>query len=213
MKLLQSQKDQIYSSIEEAGLSPAMFKLDESSGDTYLFLKDSNFYFIFQEMDSGKHYATYSPGQETMKENHYPGSWDGQLSYVRIWLGNIDRELKAPDRWGLLEEELKGINFDDIKYNNSKFTYQEYDVLKNKIEELKEKISKLDLVEEQLKEINEKLDHLLNLAKNMNKIDWKNLFVGTIFSLIMQLSIDKTTGQAIFAHVKNLFATFLPLPK
>ena len=133
-----------------------------------------------------------------------------EFSNEKDWLGYLKRELNAPDKWKLLQEELENIDFEDIKYENTKFTYQEYQLLDKKISELKKKISKLDLLEKQINQINAKLDHLLHLAKDMNKTDWKNLFAGSIIGLIMQLSIDRSTGQVIYGYIKNLFVKFLP---
>ncbi len=48
MKLLQTQKNQVFELIEEAGLSPSMFYFDDPSdadGSTYLRLKKSNINF------------------------------------------------------------------------------------------------------------------------------------------------------------------------
>jgi hypothetical protein len=213
MLLLQTQKNQVYELIEDAGLSPSMFSFDDpndADGDTYLRYKDSNYYFNFAKARSGGHFARYSPGYDTPYEDQAPGSWNGQLSYVRRWLSNLVRELEAPDKWKLLQEEIENMDFGDIKYEDTKFTYREYELLKEKISELKVKIGKLDLVEEQIKQINEKLDHLLHLAKDMNKTDWKELFIGSLIGLFMQLSIDKDTGQAIAGYVKGLFMKFLP---
>ena len=213
MRLLQTQKNQVYELIEEAGLSPSMFSFDDpdnADGDTYLRFNDSQYYFNFAKSRSGGHFASLSPGYDTPYEDQAPGSWSGQLSYVRRWLGYLTREIMAPDKWKLLHEELENMDFGDIKYEDAKFTYREYAFLKEKIEELKGKIGKLDLVEKQIAQINEKLDHLLHLAKDMNKTDWKELFIGSLISLFMQLSIDKSTGQTIVGYVKGLFMKFLP---
>lgn len=213
MELLQSQKDQIYELIEEEGLSPNLFHFEEPTtydASTYLRLKNSDYYFQFAENQSGSHFAIYSPGEGIYEEKQNPGSWPLQLNYVRRWLRNIDRELKTPNKWDLLAKEMANVDFKDIKYNDSKFTYQEYELLEKNIEDLKNKVSKLDLLEEQIAQIHKKLDHLLNLAKEMNKTDWKELFIGSLISLFMQLSIDKDTGQIIFGYIKNLFVKFLP---
>lgn len=213
MLLLQTQKNQVYELIGEAGLSPNMFSFADPSdadGDTYLRLNNYGYYFNFAKARSGGHFARYSPGYDTPYEDQAPDSWIGQLNCVRRWLGYLNRELKAPDKWKLLEEEMESFDFGDIKYGDSKFTFREYEHLEKKMEELKTKICKLDLLEDQVEQINLKLDHLLVLAKDMNKTDWKELFIGSIISLIMQLSIDRSVGKAIFDHLKDLFVKLLP---
>lgn len=212
MKLLQSQKNRVYDLIEKEGLSPNMFCFEESAPSTKICLKSSDYYFILTEDNFDRPSVKYSPGENRFDEGYfYAPAWGDQIDYIEAWLQNLAREINEPDKWKLLQEELENINFSDIKYENIKFTYQEYELLESKTNELKEKIGKLNLLEKQLKQINNKLDHLLNLAKDMNKTDWKELFIGSIISLIMQLSVDKTTGQAIFALVRGLFIKFLPI--
>jgi len=213
MKLLQTQKNQVYEVIEHVGLSPSMFVFDnpsEPNGITYLRFKNSDYRFDFATSREGGHFARYLPGYDTPYEDQSAESWASQIANVRRWLGYLIRELEAPDKWKLLEEELRNFNFEDIKYTDAKFTHQEYKLLEKRIEEFKNKISKMDLLEEQVEKINHKLDHLLKLAENMNKIDWKELFIGSIMSLFIQLSIPPNAGQTIFGHLKTLFVQFLP---
>lgn len=213
MKLLQTQKNQVYELIEEAQLSPGMFSfVDPIDPDdsTFLRFNNSDYYFNFATSNRGTHYARYAPGFDTPYEDQSATSWSVQLSNVRRWMTYLVRELNAPDKWKLLEEELKNFNFDNIKYTNSKFTYQEYGILEERIKEFKTKIDQLDLLKDQIKKINTKLDHLLELAKTMNKTDWKELFIGSLISLTMQLSIDRTVGKTIFGYLKNLFIKLLP---
>ena len=109
----------------------------------------------------------------------------------------------------MLEEEIESLDFEDIIFEDTKFSYEEYASLEERMQELKDQVSKLDLVENQIKKIDEKLDYLLKLAQSMKKRDWKELFIGAMLSLIMQL-IDKATGQAIFSQIRALFVKFLP---
>lgn len=213
MKLLQTQKNQVYELIEEAGLSPSMFLFDDPSepdGTTYLRFKKTDYRFDFANGRGGGHFARYLPGYDTPYEDQSAGSWVAQLVNVRQWLKYLIRELKAPNKWKLLEEELRNFNFEDIKYTDAKFTHQEYKLLEKRIGEFKNKISKLDLLDEQIEKINLKLNHLLKLAENMNKIDWKELFIGSMMSLFIQLSIPPGAGQMIFGYLKILFVQFLP---
>ena len=209
MNLLQSQKNRIYDIIQKEGLSPSMFYFQDNTKSVVLYMKSSNYYFNIAENGT---LVKYSPGPDSFEAGYFSTrNWEDQVEYIIVWLQCLVRELNEPDKWKLLQEGLEGVDFSDIKYEDIKFSYQEYELLKIKMDELKEKLGRLDLLESQLKQINDKLDHLLNLAKSMNKTDWKELFIGSVISLIMQLSIDKATGQAIFALIRGLFIKFLPL--
>jgi hypothetical protein len=210
---VQSQKNQVFETIKEAGFSPDLFELEDpsSSGNpTWLFVKNTKFYYSFSDSPGSRHFAKYSPGDDVWVETQNPGSWEGQIQYVRQWLEYLRRELDAADKWKVIEEEIRNVDFEDINFDEEKFTSEEYKLLETKINELKEKIAKLDIVEEQIEKINDKLDHLLELAKKMNKTDWKELFIGSLLSLFLQLSIDTGTGRTIFEFTKNLFQKLLP---
>ncbi len=212
MKLLNSQKNALFELVEESGLSPNLFTYQEpteNDSSTYLRVKNSDYFFEFTSHEN-KHYSIYSPGDDTIEERRYPGSWNLQLTNVRKWITNLERELDSPNKWDLLEEEIKNSNFDDIEYDNTKFTHEEFKLLESKINDLKIKIEKLDLIEEDLNTIHKKLDHLLKLSEKMNKNDWKNLFIGTLISITAQLTIDKETGATIFGLARETLVKFLP---
>lgn len=212
MQLLKSQKNDVYDTIEAWGLSPANFEIVVDQHNTKIIAKNSDFKFIFLEDNDGDHAARYCPGKDKyIEEGMYVGGWDAQLQNIRSWVKNVSREQDQPDKWLELQKQIQNAGFEDIQYGDSKFSYQEYEVLDEKITKLKEELSKLDIVTEKIEAINAKLDHLLELAKKMNKSDWKDLFVGSIISLIMQMSIDKSTGKAVYDLVKNLFTSMLHL--
>lgn len=213
MKLLTSQKNKLFEVIESRDLSPNMFLYQEptsASGNTTIRFKDSNFFYTFSENVRGGHSAYFSPGNEKLHESANPHEWSRQILYFQYWLVYLKREITQTDKWAILEEELKKISFQDLNYDSNKFTHEEFMLLENNIRELKNKITKLDLLEDQVDIINQKLDHLLQLAENMNKTDWKELFIGSLFSLTMQLTVDRELGQTIFSYVKEQFFNFIP---
>ena len=77
----------------------------------FLCIEETN---LFLHCLNGGHYAIYSPGGETPKEEHYPGSWNEQENCVQIWLNSLKRELNSPDKRKLLQEELENHYFFDI---------------------------------------------------------------------------------------------------
>lgn len=127
MKLLKSQKDEIFDLIENSGLSPSMFYFDEinsKNGNVALKIKDREYFFTFSDGPRGGHYAHFCPGKETYEESEYPGSWALQKLNVRYWITYVKRELETPDKWASFKEELEFIDIPEFK-NNNKFTYQD----------------------------------------------------------------------------------------
>lgn len=217
MKLLVSQKDELYEMIDTFGFSPTMFEFSElpsqvSAGQktTLLNLKNSDFYYSFEtayQTEIG-HYSIYSPGSGSIRETQNPGNWDWQKQYFRQWLVYLAREINAPNKWERLSKEISnlGINITD---DESKFTAYEFEDLKKRMINLKESIHSIGLDPEQLNTIQTKLDHLLDLAKAMNKFDWKALFIGAIISIIIQLSLSPEVGKLLWNIIKQVFNNFI----
>jgi hypothetical protein len=103
---------------------------------------------------------------------------------------------------------MQSIRF-NFKNEEDKFSFNEYGDLKAKVETLKNSINQIGLLSDQVLTINSKLDHLVDLAKEMNKFDWKNLFVGTIISMIIQLSVTQDNAKALWILIKQIFNNYL----
>ena len=217
MKLLTSQKDYIYDLIENKGISPSQFEFKERRSEkspgqyaTILEYKNSDFFFSFETHPSNKesHFSIYCPGVSAYKEYKNPGSWTLQQDYIEMWLDNLVKEINTPDKWSRLNAEIESIkiNFDD---DTTKFSVHEYEDLQARIEILKLKISETGLLEEQISVINNKLDHLTELAKDLNKFDWKGLFIGTIISIVIQLGVTHENAIVLWDAIKQVFNNIL----
>ncbi len=98
-KLLNSQRNEIFNVVKDIGFDPATFKWETVSSlhDFELAVpllvhvpSDSKFLF---DLLKGAHWCQYNPGEEKFSEQKYPGSWPGQLGYVRQWLDNLKKEV------------------------------------------------------------------------------------------------------------------------
>ncbi len=78
-----------------------------------------------------------------------------------------------------------------------------------KINQIKSSLGTINLLEEQQVAISQKLDHLIDVAKDLNKFDWKNLFIGTIISIIIQLEVNKENAALLWELIKRVFRNFL----
>lgn len=218
MKLLPSQKDTVYDIISEAEMPLIRFQWDEinsrARGEraTILRYSGTDYYYAF-ETDANifsSHYAVFCPGEDAYKEQTHPDSWDEQLYQFRQWLGYLNREITTPNKWERLRRELErtNLNFDD---DQDKFSAQEFEDLKRKMEVLKNSLGEIAFLPEQVAAINSKLDHLTEMAVTLNKFDWKSLFIGTIVSIVIQLNVTQDNAQALWVLIKSTFNTyFLP---
>lgn len=217
MKLMTSQKDSIFDAIEDYELSPSQFELKEIQSKfvpgqiaTYLTFKNSDFFFLFEtsQLSNASHYALFSPGTEAFHETENTRVWKSQFVCFLRWLSNLVREIAAPNKWDRFQKEIESL---DIAFKNDedKFSASEYNDLQQKITLLKSRIITIGLSTEQSDAINSKLDHLTDLAINMNKFDWKGLFIGTIISIIIQLSVTPDNAKSLWEMIKQIFSSYL----
>jgi len=206
MKLLLSQKDEIFEIIKNFELfSPIQFELIEDLGNsmTILQFKKSEYYFKFLSNNQG-YWANYSPGWEKILDATDYLNWTQSKEHLFDWLVCLKRELITPNHWENFKSQLSGISF-KTQYDNEKFSYKEFEDLEMQIDLLKDKLESIPLLVEQNIEIKNHLDRLTESAKDLGKFDWKNLFIGTILSIIIQLNVTPENATALWELIKNTF--------
>lgn len=214
MRLLLSQKNELFKIIEFSKfLTPGQFSLKEpQDGHDNSFsinLRNSDYNFtIFEDTNYIKSfYVNYVPGIDVYKEISGSLGWSGIIEQFHRWIDNISRELNEPNHWARLEYEISTINF-STNFNNAKFTVREYEELKSKIELVSQNLNSIPLLLEQQKEIRHELERLTELAKDLGKFDWLNLFIGTIINIIIQLSVTKENAAMLWTLIKATFNTY-----
>lgn len=208
--LLMSQKNALFDRIENVGLSPNNFDfLDNLGNSTRLNHKNSQFFFIIQQSD-GYYHLRYSPGEFTQEVMTYQHPWLTTLEFFQNWLSFLKREITAEDKWGRLKDELNQVN---ITYpeDSDRFTAAEFEALKLKMIAFKIEIRQLSFSDEQLKVLERKIDHLTEIAVDLSKFDWKGLFVGTIVSIIVQLSVTPDNAKALWDIIRKVFSNYFLL--
>jgi len=214
MKLLLSQRDTLYEYIENRGLSPAQFEFEEKPSDysssstaTILKYKNSEYHFTFETVNNARQMALFCPGSDIHTGIADGLEWSYTLQYFGTWISNLLKELNTPNKWARLQSEIGGLS---LKYSeeDGKFSFKEYEELQMKIEVLKGGLSTIDLLPDQIKTINEKLDHLMIMAKDMGKFDWKGLFIGTIVNTVIQLAVTQSSTLALWNLIKQAFNNY-----
>lgn len=105
MILLTSQKNDVFELIEAAGMSPSQFEWSTVPNPfpnfkeaTKLAYTGSKYYFVFQTARGTPH-CRFSPGNETLEEIDFPGSWPLLKENFSRWLTYLAREVAADDKW------------------------------------------------------------------------------------------------------------------
>lgn len=217
MKLLQSQRNQIFEIIQEYGLTPIQFEiydtrknLNSTTINTKVKFKSSDFYFSFETSTNDKtdHTAAFSPGKDAYEETKFPRFWTSQIDTFKQWLEYLKREINAIDKWKRLDQEFSSLKI-NLEGDNQKFNFEEVKEIESKITLLQDRFKKFDLLPEQLNIMNQKLDSLSELAKDMNRFDWRSLFLGTIMSIIIQLNVTQENANLIWNAIKDVFSQYL----
>lgn len=216
MKLMLSQKNNLFDIIEDHGLSPNSFQITEPSefnnNRTVITYKNSDFYFrFFQHPDKHVIILDYSPSEHLYERQEWVGiEWYNLQGFFVRWITCLIREISEDDKWGRLEQEISQVNI-SFENENGKFTAAEYEDLKTKLNLFRKEIRNIQLSELQLKTIENKIDHLTEMATTLTKFDWKGLFIGTIISIIIQLTVTHDNAKLIWEVIKKVFNKyFLP---
>lgn len=130
-------------------------------------------------------------------------NWNDVLQHFLEWTKKLFSEFNSPTGW----ESFENTNFLNTEYEelNSEFTDSEKTQTKQCLQDLKVKIELLNLTPEKLEIINSKLDSLSLKVDELNKFDWKSMFIGTIASLIMTFVVPQEASGMLWEYIKSSF--------
>lgn len=139
------------------------------------------------------------------RKNAYTTSatWATSLTRFDSWTKQVSTELTSTTGW----ETFENTNFLDTEFEDLDTGFTEIEKLQTKesIKKLKVKIQHLNLAPEKLQIIESKLDTLSQKVDELNKFDWKSLFIGTIASLIMTFVIPQEASGMFWEYLKSSF--------
>ncbi len=202
MRITNAQKKELSDIVIVNGLKIIDFN---TSGDNQNFevkYKHDYYSFSISLQNPGSYYLTIFSVDNT---NGYSlsGKWDRTLFYFKNWAREIFEELTTPTGWNTFENEnYLNTNIEDIE---EKFSDTDKILVLQGIDELKERISQLDLPNESIKMIDRKLDDLKIKVDELSKFDWKSLLIGTLVSLILSLSLPPELNGTIWYFVSQSF--------
>lgn len=216
--LLKSQKKTIFDIVVIVGLEPANFKWTKERdysgrGEVpCLRYEGTDFFFKFDFKDKDR-YCVFSPGEQEMIEAEFPEDWDDVAFYIKQWLDNLTREIRVVDPWEALGKYTPGekIDLNDEKANTP-FTYPEVESITKAINRLHDEINKnYKLSSKEIEIVENRLDYLIDRAKNVGRIDWKNIFIATMMNVAFQLAMNPTQTSLLWNLIKNCFRGILLL--
>ena len=214
MYLLKSQKNDVFDLIIQTGLSPLQFTIEEDKDPmtilsdiekTRITMVDTSYYFDLA-IEQGKNMVRFSRGSDKLTDAwQINRSWDEKKKYISRWLQSLKRQLDLPDKWAEFLRSGQAIQWELTSSEGERFSYQEVEEIIAAKERAKIKISELRLPLEQSRLIEEKLDYITEKAKSLGKVDWKNIMIGTLVALVVQLALPPETASALWSIFKDAF--------
>jgi hypothetical protein len=213
--LLRSQRNSVLDLVKGSELDPFNFSWLEApsryarnaAGVTEevsrLCYNDTEFYFQF-DFKNGMHYAIFSPGQDALFAEHYPGNWENQFNCVEKWLTYLKREIHQPDLWSeLAKYQLPPGEQIGKEIENEPFTAQQVDQIAESLKKIREYLeTEFHLDVQQRALVNEKLDYLMEASKRQGRKDWLHTSVGVIFTLATGLALAPEQTKALWGILK-----------
>lgn len=130
--------------------------------------------------------------------------WSVVLAHFKQWSKQVNNELNTPNGWETFESEnYLNTNFKDL---NEPFSKTEKEHTRQSLAYIKEKVKTLDVSADSIEIIEQKLGELDSKVDELNKFDWKSLFIGTLASLIMSLGIPPESAGMIWEMIKSAFS-------
>lgn len=218
MELMISQKNELLGLIREYGLEPFNFKWNKEGGDSTLRYKDTDFGFAVNIVP-GVFNCTYSPGESFIYDREKVYIWDDVVSIFMQWLSCLKREISQPDLWKELEKikmddlipELDGFEFED-KYEREEFSYREVMQIEQGINDIGNYLVEISNGnDEEIQIINQKIDYLTDAVKRMGRTDWKNIFIGVMIDIGINIISDPVQRQIIGQMIQNMFSGIVKL--
>lgn len=218
-RLLQSQKNEVVSTIIAAGLDPLVFRFEEQKAKeergfvgpivTIFFNRlvhiPSKYGLLF-----GEDIVVYRPGAEAIEEVEKRLNWTGKVEAVERWLTYLKREINEPDLWASLAQERELLASEPMGAVNAPFNAEEQSQIRRAIDEIRVYItSTYSLASEPLAKVNGKLDYLIDASTRIGRIDWKNIFVGALVGLVLQQLIPGSGFQDLIGVASHLLRRVL----
>lgn len=202
MRITNQEKFQLSELLRKRGLSTKDFRAIGDGSTFDIIYKYESFAFLIEKVSAGK-YKLAVQGVEDGEPQRLMLDGKGLSAHFDNWCIQVSAEINTPTGWENIETE-NYLNTETSELEEH-FSKEEKAEVRQRILQLQEKVSELELPPPDIKTINKKLDDLSKKIDHLNKFDWKSLFTGTIASLIMSLSVPPESAGMLWEYVKNIF--------
>jgi hypothetical protein len=222
--LLRSQQNEVFEVLRKQGFDVSQFRWRERKSTKVRDLRvhelahlPSNSYFIFDWYNKGivgaprKQWAQFSPGAESVVERQYPGSWELQVKFVRLWLSYLRRELEAPDLWSEFAQQAGLIDVvSTTEGSNSPFSLEERHFIADRLNDISHQIAaEHRLSEYQTAQLESQVAYLVDSSERTGRRDWAFLALGVITNIMLMGTVPPDAGRQMFELLSQVFQQLL----
>lgn len=205
MRITNTQKKELSDIFREVGLDVFDFETIGLHKEFKVKYKYEYYSFSINYQKEDNYYLTIFPIYNT-KGFSVGGTWGQVKKRFSDWSKGIANEISTPTGWETFENE----NYldTDLEDLDEQFSEKDKILVRQGLNELKERFSRLELPISTIKAIEKKLDELDKKVDQLSKFDWKSLLIGTIASLMLAFAIPSELNGIIWEYVKTAFNNF-----
>lgn len=209
LRLNNQEKMEILDIIGQVDLIKSYFKIDQlEKCDRLLYIPDPEFYFdIYLNANSEMRKVICSPGNNFAPEVHNLGLTPKPRYQALLleWLTNLKNELKAKQQYLTFIDSSRfesPVNASEL----SLFTNEEKQLIKINLIHIRKEIESIQFLNRhQIVKIDETLDRIENKVDSLDRISWRELFIGAMISLAQQLALSPENMQSIGIMISQWF--------
>lgn len=222
MRLLNSQKLDLFNTIKSANFEPFQFEItgdDNEKGPAVLRLSKTDLRCEFTSKwipanPAFTHYTMqFIPGNNEWESTISIAYWDSPLlKHIQNWLQRVRREISTPDPWAILSVATLPDSTASEETINIPFSYTEWEHVRKGVDDIKKLL--LDSVKDSKEGesyVIQTLDKLIEDGKHFGRKDWFNQAVGALVGVMVTIGCSPEVTRSVWEMLKTTVAGIVHL--
>jgi hypothetical protein len=220
MELLPSEKVAILSKAESLFLSPRMVEFVTSPANPdmlnieYHGVGSAKLY--LNVIDNVRQYSLICipPIKGQKRIITIPAAFEHLLGFIERWFELVKQEVDAEQRYSEILNLDNYVDFEEFSDSEQPFTKDEFETLKQKVQQLHERIDALQIDLDQKEELKREIDTSVRKAeeKGYTKQDFKKHLIGAFITKAIGWALSQDHFRSIWQAMSDLFQFKLELP-
>jgi hypothetical protein len=209
MILSKVQENEIFVAIQTKGLDPSDFEWSNRTDKFHLYRRlthrPTKTFIELTEGPTGGHWATWQPALSNGLRSAAITAWPAMKGMIFQWIDVVKADHEAPDLWGALKAQSAIPRAVAQLDQRRPFTPEELTQLHTGINEIEQHVLTTQPLDpnDQL-QIKRRFSYLRDSAnRGLQKIDWLNIFVGQIVSMVTEGLLKPSFYGPLMAHAQT----------